>query len=146
MNLTTRIVVGAAATATLLSGNQLIPAPARADKEPRSVTYLVRLDGMAPGAQATFWINDTETSSADLGSLGFGQPFEAQAALTDLSRAGMRVTIPPPYSGNAHCEISVDGNLIARIDRFVATESGDGNPVDGVLTCGAPVTGATAAS
>lgn len=143
-----RIALGAAATATLLSGSQLMPAPARADKELRDVGYLARVDGFVEGGQVTFRISDTETSTEPLSGGGFGPApiFEAHGSLTDLTRAGLRVVIPAPYSANVHCEITVDGTPIARIDRFVAPPEGEGGPAGGVVTCGAPLPDATAAS
>lgn len=141
-----RSVVGA--VVVTLIGSQLFPASALAEKELRNVTYLVRIDGMAPGSQVTFRVSDTETSTADLDALGFapGQPFEAQAALADLSRAGVQVSIPSPSSANVLCEISVDGTSISRIERFIAPPPDEGAPGGGVVTCGTAPPAATAAS
>lgn len=139
-----RTVIGAA-VATLI-GSQLVAAPALAKQEPRDVTYLARVDGVAPGSRVAFQVSDTETSTVELDAadLAPGQPFEAHAALADLSRAGMRVMIPSPYSANATCQISVDGTVISRFDRLVAPPPGDGEPTDGVLSCGAAITVAAA--
>lgn len=141
-----RTAVGA--VVVTLIGSQLFPASALAEKELRNVTYLVRIDGMAPGSRVTFRVSDTETSTADLDAIGLapGQPFEAQAALADLSRAGVQVWIPSPYSADVHCEISVDGTSISRIDRFIAPPPDDGAPAGGVVTCGAAPPPATGAS
>lgn len=138
----------------LTAAAQLVPAAALADNapappaEPRIVTYLARVDGMVQGAQVAFRVSDTQISIAQMDAAGFGPGpvFQADGALTDLSRAGMRVTIPAPFSANVHCEISVAGNPIARIDRFVAPPADDGGPGGGAVTCGAPVADATDAS
>lgn len=146
MTVTTRIVIGAAAAAALVSSGQLVAAAAPTNTDPaepkaglRSVTYLARVDGFVEGGQATFRVSDTETSTAELTAVGFGpgQSFEAQAALADLSKAGMRVSIPAPYSANVLCEIRVDETSISHIERFIAPPSDDGGPAGGVVTCGA---------
>jgi hypothetical protein len=115
---------------------QLTPATALADLH--NVTYIARIDGVAPNGQATFLIHDNETSSANLGALP-GNAFEAHAVLADPNKAGMRVTIPWPYSANVHCEIDVDDAIATQVDQFVGTQGGP-DSTNGVLPCGAPLT------
>lgn len=139
-------IVAAAPVGFLISAAQLFPAPALAEKVPREVTYLARIDGVAPGSRVTFRVSDTETSTAELDAVDLapGQPFEAHAALTDLSRAGMQVSVPSPYSANVHCEITVDGTSISSIERFIAPPPDEAAPGGGVVTCGtAPPAAAT---
>lgn len=147
-----RTAVISAATAVpvgfLIIAAVLFPAPAApapAEKATREVTYLTRIEGIAPGSSVTFRVSDTQTSTVELDAveLAPGQPFEARAALTDLSRAGMQVSILSPFSATVLCEISVDGTSISRIERFIAPPPDEGAPGGGVVTCGTAPPAAT---
>lgn len=116
---------------------QLTPATARA--ELHNITYIARIDGVAPGGQATFRIHDNETTSAGLSSMP-GNAFQANTVLADPSKAGMQVSIKWPYSANVHCEIDVDDNVAAQVDQLVRPTPGNTDPMNGVLPCGAPLT------
>lgn len=105
--------------------------------ELHNITYIARVDGVAPGSLATFRINDNETSSTDLSSMP-GNTFQANEVLSDPAKAGMQVSIPWPYSANVHCEIDVDDNVAAQVDRSVALTLGNNDP-DRVVSCGAPL-------
>jgi hypothetical protein len=137
MNATTRIGFLTATVAMLVGCGQLIPAAARA--ELHNVTYIARIDGVAPGSQATFMINDTQTNTAPLSSVP-GNAFQANAVLGDPKKAGMQVAIRWPYSANVHCEIDIDDNVAAQVDQFVRPVQGSTDPMNGVLPCGAPLT------
>lgn len=126
------IVILAAAVAA----SQLTPPAAMADLH--NVTYIARVDGVAPDAQATFRIHDNETSSSGLGSMP-GNAFEANTVLADPAKAGMQVSIRWPYSANVHCEVDVDDNVAAQVDQFVRPTPGNADPMNGVLPCGAPL-------
>jgi hypothetical protein len=76
-------------TSTAVS-SQLTPATAHA--ELHNITYIARVDGVAPDAQATFLIHDNETSTASLG-VAPGTPFEVHTVLADPDKAGMQVSI-----------------------------------------------------
>jgi hypothetical protein len=122
--------------------SQLTPGPARADLH--NITYIVRIDGLAPGSQATFVTNHNQTNNASLGAMP-GDTFQANTVLDDPTKAGMQVSIKWPYSAKVHCEIDVDDNVATQVDQFVKPAAGNTNPMNGVLPCGAPVTaGATA--
>jgi hypothetical protein len=117
--------------------SQLAPAPARADLH--NVTYIARIDGMAPGSQATFVINNNnQTNSASLSAVP-GNAFEANTVLADPTRAGMQVSIRWPYSANVHCEIDVDDNIAAQVDQFVKPVQANTDPMNGILPCGTPL-------
>lgn len=118
-------------------GSQLAPAPAHADLH--NITYIARIDGLAPGSQATFVTNNNQTNSAPLSAMP-GNAFEANTVLDDPNRAGMQVSIKWPYSANVHCEIDVDDNVATQIDQFVKPAAGNADPMNGVLRCGAPLT------
>lgn len=126
------IVALAGAVVTALS----TPVTARA--ELHNITYIARVDGVAPGAQATFRLNDTETSTTALSSVS-GNTFEANAVLSDPAKAGMQVVVPWPYAANVHCEIDVDDNVGSQVDRSVALMLGNNDP-NRVVSCGAPLT------
>jgi hypothetical protein len=51
-----------AAAAVVTVSAQLTPAVARADLH--NITYIARVEGVAPGSQATFVTNDNQTSTA----------------------------------------------------------------------------------
>jgi hypothetical protein len=128
------MVVGAATAAVV--GPQLTPATASA--ELHNVTYIARVDGVAPGSQATFVIHDNETSSTGLSAMP-GNAFQANTVLADPSKAGMQISIKWPYSAKVHCEIDVDDNVATQVDQFVSPAPGNAGPMNGVLPCGAPL-------
>jgi hypothetical protein len=115
---------------------QLTPATARA--ELHNITYIARIDGVAPGSQATFVTNTNQTNTAQLSSMP-GNAFEANAVLADTNQAGMQVSIRWPYAANVHCEIDVDDNVATQVDQFVRPVPGGTDPTNGVLPCGAPL-------
>lgn len=112
-----------------------------ASAELHNITYIARVDGVAPGATVTFRIKDDQLNSTGLGTMP-GAAFEANTVLADPGKAGMQVSVPPPYSANVHCEIDVDGVVAAEVDRFVTNQLGLGANSAGnsnVLPCGAPL-------
>lgn len=115
-------------------GSQLTPASARA--ELHNITYIVRVDGVAPGSQAAFVTNTNQTNTAQLSSLP-GNAFQANAVLADPNQAGMQVSIRWPYAANVHCEIDVDNHVATQVDQFVRPVPGSTDPMNGVLPCGA---------
>ena len=126
----------AAATATVLLGcGQLIPAPAAEAAELHNVTYTAKVDAWASGNVVTFMINDTQTTSADMGS--FGEPFTANAVLADPSKAGMVIRLRWPTAANVHCEIQVDDLVAVKSDRFITTWANSDDPRNGAMLCGA---------
>ena len=125
-----------AALAGATAGPQLTPATARADLH--NITYKARIDGVAPGSQATFVTNVNQTNTASLSSMP-GNGFEANAVLADPHQAGMQVSVRWPYAANVHCEIDVDGNVATQVDHFVQPAAGSADPMNGVLPCGAPL-------
>ena len=125
----------AALTAAAVSA-QLTPATARADLH--NITYIARVDGVAPGSQATFVTNDNQTSTAQLSTVP-GNAFEANTVLADPHQAGMQVSVRWPYSANVHCEIDVDDSVATQVDQLVRPMPGSTNPMNGELTCGAPL-------
>ncbi|GFG75689.1 hypothetical protein MBOT_30540 [Mycobacterium botniense] len=127
--------------AAALGGAQLSPGTAQAQNEKHNITYIARVDGVAPGSVATFMINDTQTNTATLSSLP-GSTFEANTVLADPAKAGMQVALHWPYSANVHCEIDVDDKVAAQVDQFVRPMPGSTDPMNGVLPCGAPLPGA----
>jgi hypothetical protein len=139
MNSTNRRWMTFAAVAATAACSQLIPATAQAQNEQHNVTYIARVDGVAPGSQATFMISDTRANTASLSSVP-GTPFEANTVLADPAKAGMQVAIRWPYSANVHCEIDVDDNVATQVDQFVSPKPGNTDPMNGVLPCGAPIT------
>jgi hypothetical protein len=116
--------------------SQLTPATARA--ELHNITYIARVDGVAPGSQATFVTNDNQTNTAQLSSMP-GNGFEANAVLADPNQAGMQVSVRWPYAANVHCEIDVDDHVGTQVDQFVRPAPGSTDPMNGVLACGAPL-------
>ena len=127
-----------AAVTVIAAGSQLIPATAAADLH--NITYRARIDGVAPGSQATFVINGGQTNTTGLSSMP-GNVFEADTVLADPQQAGMRVVLHWPYSARVHCEIDVDDNIATQVDRMVAPVPNSSDPMNGVLACGAPVPG-----
>jgi hypothetical protein len=130
-----RLIAFAALVGTAIS-SQLTPATARADLH--NITYIVRIDGVAPGSQTTFVTNNNQTNTAQLSSMP-GNAFEASAVLVDPNQAGMQVSIRWPYVANVHCEIDVDDNVATQVDQFVRPNVGSTDPMNGVLPCGAPL-------
>jgi hypothetical protein len=118
----------------IAAGSQLGPAVARADMH--NITYRARIDGVAPGSQATFVIHSGQTNSAPLSAMP-GRVFEANEVLPDPQQAGMQVVLHWPYSATVHCEIDVDDNVAAQVDQFVSPKQGDSDPMNGVVPCGA---------
>src|ERR1700729_2274796 len=124
-----------AAAGVVAVSAQLTPALARADLH--NITYIARVEGVAPGSQATFVTNDNQTSTAALSTVP-GNAFQANAVLADPHRAGMQVAVRWPYSANVHCEIDVDDNVAVQVDQVVRPAPGSTDPMNGVLPCGAP--------
>jgi hypothetical protein len=125
-----------AALAGAAVSSQLTPATARADLH--NITYIARIDGVAPGSQATFVTNTNQTNTAPLSSMP-GNAFEANAVLADPNQAGMQVSVRWPYAANVHCEIDVDDKVATQVDRLVQPVPGSADPMNGVLPCGAPL-------
>jgi hypothetical protein len=125
-----------AALMIVVAGSQLIPATARADLH--NITYRARIDGVAPGSQATFVINGGQTNTAGLSSVP-GNVFEAHTVLPDPQQAGMRILVRWPYSANVHCEIEADDHVFTQLDQTVRPAPGNADPMNGVLQCGAPL-------
>ena len=125
-----------AAATVVAAGAQLGPAIARADLH--NITYVARVDGLAPGSQATFITGDKQTNMAQLSTVP-GNAFEADAVLPDPHQAGMQVSVKWPYSANVHCEIDVDDNVAVQVDQVVHPAPGSADPMNGVLPCGAPL-------
>jgi len=92
------------AVTVIAAGSQLLAATARADLH--NITYIARIDGVTTGTQATFVMQGGQTNSAPLSTLP-GRAFEANTVLDDPQKAGMRIVLRWPYSGNVHCEIDV---------------------------------------
>jgi hypothetical protein len=116
--------------------SQLTPATARADLH--NITYIARIDGVAPGSQVTFVTNDNQTNTAQLSSMP-GNAFEANTVLADPKQAGMQVSVRWPYAAKVHCEIDVDNNVATQVDQFVQPTPGGTDPMNGVLPCRAPL-------
>ena len=87
---------------------------------------------------ATFITGDKQTNMAQLSTVP-GNAFEADAVLPDPHQAGMQVSIKWPYSANVHCEIDVDHNVLTQVDQVVRPAPGSSDPLNGVLSCGAPL-------
>jgi hypothetical protein len=125
-----------AAVVVVTVSAHLTPAVARA--ELHNITYIARVEGVAPGSQATFVINDNQISTAPLSTVP-GNGFQANTVLADPHRAGMQVAVRWPYSANVHCEIDVDDNVAVQVDQVVHPVPGSTAPMNGVLPCGAPL-------
>jgi hypothetical protein len=130
-----RWIAIAALTGAAIS-SQLTPATVRADLH--NITYIARIDGVAPGSQATFVTNNNQTNTAALSSMP-GNAFEANAVLADPKQAGMQVSVRWPYAAKVHCEIDVDDNVATQVDQFVQPTPGGTDPMNGVLPCGGPL-------
>ena len=120
----------------VLACGQLVPATAQA--EMHNITYVARVDGVAPGSQATFLTAENQTNMAQLSALP-GNTFQADAVLANPSHAGMQVAVKWPYSASVHCEIDVDDKVFVQIDQVVHPAPGSADPTNGVLPCGAPL-------
>lgn len=131
------IAIGGAACAAV--NPLLAPASASADPHnPHNVTYIVKVDAPISSARVIYMVNDRYTATAPLSATG--REFTTSTMLADSANAGMQVSFPPPFSGNVHCEINVDGQVATLVDQFVASTPGyaDGDPNSyGVLGCGA---------
>jgi hypothetical protein len=125
-----------AALAGAAVSSQLTAATARADLH--NITYIARVDGVAPGSQATFVTNTNQTNTAPLSTMP-GNAFQADAVLADPNQAGMQVSVRWPYAANVHCEIDVDDHVATQVDHFVQPAPGSTDPMNGVLPCGAPL-------
>jgi hypothetical protein len=136
MSLTMHRWIAIAALAGTAVSSQLTPAAARADLH--NITYIARIDGVAPGSQATFVTNNNQTNTAQLSPMP-GNAFEANAVLAEPNHAGMQVSIRWPYSAKVHCEIDVDDNVATQVDQVVSPAAGSTDPMNGVLPCGAPL-------
>jgi hypothetical protein len=136
MSSTVRRWTAIAALAAAAIGSQLTPASAHADLH--NITYIARIEGVAPGSQATFVTNTNQTNTAALGLMP-GNAFQANAVLADPNQAGMQVSIRWPYAANVHCEIDVDDHVATQVDHFVQPAPGSADPMSGVLPCGAPL-------
>jgi hypothetical protein len=130
-----RIGFATATTAALLGCGQLIPVPAAADDELHNVTYIARVDAWTTGSVATFMLNDYQTASGDIDA--FGSPFEANAVLSDPSKAGMVIRLRWPAAANVHCEIHVDDTVAVKSDRYITTWKDSSDPRNGAMLCGA---------
>jgi hypothetical protein len=125
-----------AAVAAAVACTQLVPATAQA--ELHNITYIARVDGVAPGSFATFITADNQTNMAQLSTMP-GNAFQANAVLPDPHHAGMQVAVKWPYSANVHCEIDVDDKVFVQVDQVVHPAPGSTDPMNGVLPCGAPL-------
>jgi len=124
------------AVAAVVGCAQQIPATAQAQMH--NITYVARVDGVAPGSQATFITAENQTNMAQLSALP-GNAFQADAVLADPRHAGMQVALKWPYSANVHCEIDVDDKIFVQVDQVVRPVPGSADPMNGVLSCGAPL-------
>lgn len=146
MSSTSRASLFAACSVALLSVSQLTPTSAQAeDEQLLNVTYRARVDGVARGAQISYLAQDDQRLTADPTMLP-GRVFEANTVLPATQAASMDVSVDWPYSANLHCEILVDGVIVAQADDFIAPRltRPDDDPNYGILTCQAPVAGAAA--
>ena len=111
-----------------------------------NVVYRARADGTSRGAVVAYKIDDTNVNS-EQPTLLPGRTFEVNTVLDDPKLAGMQVSIQWPYGSNLHCEILVDGQIVAQADQFIAPRffRVKDDPLYGTLQCGAPLdTGAAA--
>jgi hypothetical protein len=128
--------IAIAALASAAASAQLTPPTARADLH--NITYIARIEGVAPGSQATFVTNTNQTNTAPLSAMP-GNAFQANAVLADPNQAGMQVSVRWPYAATVHCEIDVDDHVATQVDHFVQPAPGSTDPMNGVLPCGAPL-------
>jgi hypothetical protein len=126
-----------AAVTLIAAGSQLIPAiSAQARADLHNITYRARIDALTTGSQAIFVTNGRRTSSTNLPSMP-GNVFEANTVLPDPQQAGMQILLHWPYSANVHCEIDLDDNVFTQVDRLVTPAPSGGDPMSGLLQCGA---------
>jgi hypothetical protein len=111
-----------------------------------NVVYRARADGTSRGAIVAYKIDDTNVNS-EQPTLLPGSTFEVNTVLDDPELAGMEVSIQWPYGSNLHCEILVDGQIVAQADQFIAPRffRVKDDPLYGTLQCGAPLNTAAAA-
>src|ERR1700758_2830098 len=88
-----------AALAVAAISPQLTPATARADLH--NITYRARIDGVAPGSQATFLTTVRQTNTRPLCRMP-GNAFGANTVLAYPNQAGMRVSVRWAYAANVH--------------------------------------------
>ncbi len=124
------------AVAAAVTSAPLFAVIARADLH--NITYIARVDGVAPGSVATFITADNQSNMAQLGTLP-GSSFQANAVLPDPHHAGMQVAVKWPYAANVHCEIDVDDKVFVQVDQMAHPVPGSTDPMNGVVACGAPL-------
>ena len=125
-----------AAAAVVAVSAQLTPAIARADLH--NITYIARVEGVAPGSQATFVTNDNQTNTAALSTVP-GNAFRGQRGAGRSASSRHAGAVRWPYAANVHCEIDVDDNVAVQVDQLVQPAAGSTDPMNGVLPCGAPL-------
>lgn len=125
-----------AAEPSALPGQQGAPAPDLL----HNVVYRARADGTSRGAVVAYKVDDTNVNS-EQPTLLPGRTFEVNTVLDDPKLAGMEVSIDWPYGSNLHCEILVDGQVVAKADQFIAPRllRPKDDPLYGSLQCGAPL-------
>jgi hypothetical protein len=111
-----RWIAIAALTGAAVS-SQLTPATARA--ELHNITYIARIDGVAPGSQATFVTNTNQTNTAQLSSMP-GNAFEANAVLADPNQAGMQVSMRRTCIARSTWTTTSPRRLISSSDPYLA--------------------------
>ncbi len=137
MSLQTHGLALSAVVTCAVSSSLVSPGTALADPHsPHDITYTVKVDAPVSSARVIYMVNDRYTATAPLSATG--REFTTSTMLADSAKAGVQVSIPPPYSANVHCEINVDGKVETMVDQFVASGPGNGDPDSyGVLACGA---------
>ncbi|MGV0718524.1 hypothetical protein ABQE93_24265 [Mycolicibacterium sp. XJ662] len=155
-----RIAAGATAVAVALGvpGAMVTPAPALADPTAdahsgenaaadgaeilHNVIYRARVDGVSRGATITYTAQGNRIQSADP-TMVPGRVFEVNTVLPASGTANVRVAIEWPYSANLHCEIVIDGKVVAQADDFIGptVRPQRDDPDYGALVCEAPVSG-----
>ncbi|BBY15672.1 hypothetical protein [Mycolicibacterium litorale] len=157
MNSVMRGWTAGAVALAVVGGFQLSPAVAQADPavEPqpaaqetpevlRNVVYRARIDGVSRGATITYSAENDQTLTANP-TMVPGRVFEVNTVLPETGVATMKVSVQWPYSANLHCEVLVDGQIVAQADDFVAPRFLPQDPDYAALTCEAPVASAEAA-
>lgn len=138
MSCTGRRLLPITAVTVIALGSAVMPAAARADLH--NITYRARIDALTTGSQASFIINGGQTNTTNLPSVP-GNVFEANTVLPDPQQAGMRIVLHFPYAATVHCEIDADDNVFTQADRTVTPVPSSSDPMNGALTCGAPLPG-----
>jgi hypothetical protein len=145
--------VAAVGTGTVLTPSVASAQPAETEVQPapdadllHDVVYRARADGTSRGAVVAYKIDDTNVNS-EQPTLLPGSTFEVNTVLDDPKLAGMEVSIQWPYGSNLHCEILVDGQIVAQADQFIAPRffRVKDDPLYGTLQCGAPLNNGAAA-